>query len=99
VALTRLEEAQPDVIILDLMMPEMDGFEFLVEMRSRAAWRDIPVLIVTAKDLTAEDHARLDGDVARVLLKGAPELDELLREVSRVLVGSIERGRSQKSAG
>ena len=99
VALTRLAEAQPDVIILDLMMPEMDGFEFLVEMRCHAAWRDIPVLIVTAKDLTAEDHLRLEGDVARVLQKGAPDLDDLLREVSRALVGSIERGRSNKGAG
>ena len=56
VALARLAEARPDVIVLDLMMPEMDGFEFLDEMRSRAEWREIPVLVVTAKDLTAEER-------------------------------------------
>jgi len=85
VALARLSESRPDVIMLDLMMPEMDGFEFLVEMRSRAEWSDIPVIVVTAKDLTAEERSRLNGDVERVLQKGATELDELLREIGRLL--------------
>ena len=71
VALARLTETRPDVIMLDLMMPEMEGFEFLVEMRNRAEWRKIPVLVVTAKDLTAEERGRLNGDVERVLQKGA----------------------------
>jgi signal transduction histidine kinase/DNA-binding response OmpR family regulator len=96
VALARLAETRPDVIVLDLMMPEMDGFEFLVEMRSRAEWRDISVLVVTAKDLTVEERSRLNGDVERVLQKGASELDELLREIGRILPGSIERGRGKK---
>ncbi len=96
VALARLTETRPDVIVLDLMMPEMDGFEFLVEMRSRAEWRDIPVLVVTAKDLTAEERSRLNGHVERVLQKGASKLDELLREIGRILPGSIERGRGKK---
>jgi len=99
VALARLIEARPDIIMLDLMMPELDGFEFLVEMRSRAEWRDIPVLVVTAKDLTADERERLNGDVARVLQKGAAELDELLIEIGRVLPGSIERGRGKKVVG
>jgi CheY-like chemotaxis protein/anti-sigma regulatory factor (Ser/Thr protein kinase) len=99
VALARLAETRPDVIVLDLMMPEMDGFEFLDEMRRRAEWRDIPVLVVTAKDLTAEDRRRLNGDVARVLQKGASELDELLREIGRILPGSIERGRDKQAQG
>ena len=96
IALARLAEKRPDIIMLDLMMPEMDGFEFLVEMRSRAEWRDIPVLVVTAKDLTVEERSRLNGDVERVLQKGASELDELLREIGRILPGSIERGRGKK---
>jgi len=99
VALARLNETRPDIIMLDLMMPEMDGFEFLVEMRARAEWRDIPVLVVTAKDLTAEERSRLNGDVERVLQKGASELDELLREIGRVLPGSIARGRGGRIAG
>ena len=96
VALARLAETQPDIVMLDLMMPEMDGFEFLVAMRSRAEWRDIPVLVVTAKDLTAEERSRLNGDVERVLQKGAAELDDLLREIGRILPGSIARAQSRK---
>ncbi len=92
-ALERLRKERPDAIVLDLMMPEMDGFEFLVEMRGHAEWRDIPVLVVTAKDLTEEERTRLNGDVARVLQKGASELSELLREIGRILPGSIARSR------
>ena len=98
VALERLDGMRPDIIMLDLMMPVMDGFEFLVAMRSRAEWRDIPVLVVTAKDLTAEERGRLNTDVERVLQKGASELDELLRDIGRILPGSIERGRGKKVA-
>ena len=54
------------------------------------------MLVVTAKDLTAEERSRLNGDVERVLQKGAAELDELLREIGRVLPDSIERGRGKK---
>ena len=99
VALARLAEVRPDIIMLDLMMPEMDGFEFLVEMRGRVEWRDIPVLVVTAKDLTAKERSRLNGEVARVLQKGSAELDEMLQEISRVLPGSIARGRGKKVVG
>jgi signal transduction histidine kinase/DNA-binding response OmpR family regulator len=99
VALARLAETRPDVIVLDLMMPEMDGFEFLVEMRGRTEWRDIPVLVVTAKDLTAEDRSRLNGGVERVLQKGTSKLDELLREIGRILPGSIARGLGKKPMG
>jgi hypothetical protein len=56
------------------------------------------VLVVTAKDLTAEERARLNGDVERVLQKGASEVDELLRELGRILPRSIERGRGNKGA-
>jgi len=95
-ALDQLRQARPDVIVLDLIMPQMNGFEFLVEMRRCAEWVDIPVLVVTAMDLTAEDRARLNGDVERVLQKGASELDELLRELGRALPGCIDRSRSAK---
>ena len=58
-------------ILLDLMMPEMDGFEFVAEFRRHEAWRAIPVVVVTAKDLTREDRERLNGHVERILQKGA----------------------------
>jgi signal transduction histidine kinase/CheY-like chemotaxis protein len=91
VALARMAEERPDAILLDLMMPEMDGFEFLAELRRHAAWRDIPVLVLTAMDLTDEDRRRLNGEVERVIQKGACGREELLREVGRLLAVSIER--------
>jgi CheY-like chemotaxis protein len=90
-ALKRLSEAQPDVIILDLMMPEMDGFEFLEEMRRKADWRGIPVLVVTAKDLTDADRIRLNGGVERIIQK--TNRDDMLREVRSVLAKFVERPR------
>jgi signal transduction histidine kinase/CheY-like chemotaxis protein len=94
IGIERLGQSRPDVIMLDLMMPEMNGFEFLVEMRSKAEWRDIPVLVVTAKDLTAEERAQLNGHVERVMDKGSAELAELLSEIGQVLEVSITRRRA-----
>jgi len=96
VALERLGESTPDVIVLDLLMPEIDGFEFLVKMRERPEWRDIPVLVLTAKDLSVDDQKRLNGYVERVMLKNATELGELLRELARMLPRSIERRQQVK---
>ena len=90
-ALERLAHGRPDIILLDLVMPRMDGFEFLVELRARAQWRDIPVLVVTAKDLSREERDRLNGDVTRVLQKGAIQLDALLQEISCLLPTLISR--------
>jgi CheY-like chemotaxis protein len=84
VALERVAEALPRLILLDLMMPEMDGFEFVSELRRNEAWRSIPVLVITALEITAEDRARLEGNVARILQKGEYGRDELLREVRRL---------------
>ena len=91
-ALTKLSEARPDVIVLDLMMPEMDGFEFLDEMRRKAEWRDIPVVVVTAKDLTDADRRRLNGSVERIIQK--TDRDDMLREMRSVLAKCVERPRS-----
>jgi len=77
----------PDLILLDLMMPEMDGFEFARRLRDRPEWRDIPVVVLTAKDLTSEDRQRLNGDVEKILQKGAWDHAALLQEMRR-LVGA-----------
>ena len=53
VALDRLTVEAPDIILLDLMMPEMDGFELVTVLRERPEWRGIPVIVITAFDLTA----------------------------------------------
>jgi PAS domain S-box-containing protein len=94
VALSRLEETRPDAIVLDLVMPEMDGFEFLAELRSRPEWHDIPVLVVTVLDLTDDDHRRLNGEVERVIQKTGHSRDELLREISQALVACVQRRSS-----
>jgi CheY-like chemotaxis protein/anti-sigma regulatory factor (Ser/Thr protein kinase) len=83
VAVDALTAARPDVIILDLMMPKMDGFEFLDELRGRPAWQDIPVVVITAKDLTDEDRDRLNGGVERIIQKS--DRDEMLRQLSRAI--------------
>ncbi|HRJ72271.1 MAG TPA: response regulator, partial [Terrimicrobiaceae bacterium] len=75
----------PAMILLDLMMPEMDGFEFLREFRKNAAWRDVPVIVLTAKDLTAEDRGALRGKVEKILQKGTVSRSDLLQEI-RALV-------------
>ncbi len=87
VALERLAGARPCLILLDLMMPEMDGFEFLEEMRRHEAWRHIPIVVVTSKDLTEIDRQRLSGQVEKVLQKGAYSAEDLLGMVRQVLQG------------
>jgi GAF domain-containing protein/CheY-like chemotaxis protein len=83
VAIDSLTAARPDVIILDLMMPTMDGFEFMEELRGRPAWQDIPVVVITAKDLTVEDRDHLNGGVERIIQKS--DRDEMLRQLSRAI--------------
>jgi CheY-like chemotaxis protein/nitrogen-specific signal transduction histidine kinase len=90
-ALTKLSEVPPDVIILDLMMPGMDGFEFLEEIRRKAEWRDIPVVVITAKDLTDADRIRLNGGVERIIQK--TDCGDMLGEVRSVLKKCLARQR------
>jgi PAS domain S-box-containing protein len=91
IGLARLEKSLPGVILLDLMMPEMDGFEFIAELRRREEWRSIPVVVITAKDLTAEDHQRLNGYVAAIVQKSAYSREELLAEVRDLVATSVRR--------
>ncbi|HEX9921200.1 MAG TPA: response regulator, partial [Anaerolineae bacterium] len=90
VALERLATAQPELILLDLMMPEMDGFQFIANLRQNPDWRTIPIVVVTAMDLTTEDRQRLNGYVEQILLKGTYNRDELLREVSELVAACVQ---------
>jgi signal transduction histidine kinase/CheY-like chemotaxis protein len=70
------EHPPPAVILLDLMMPEMDGFEVLDALAAHPQWREIPVIVVTAKQLTAAERERLLGQARKVIEKGgASRLD------------------------
>ena len=94
VALERLKSFRPGAILLDLMMPEMDGFEFVEEMRKHPEWKSIPVVVVSAKDLTADDRARLKGQVGLILQKGSYSREELLRETSALVASRVKKRRS-----
>jgi DNA-binding response OmpR family regulator len=85
IALEKLDDASPDLIILDLMMPEVDGFEFLDEMKKNPRWMSVPVIVVTAKTLTREDKRRLTGTVEDILHKGSHGIESLLAELSERL--------------
>lgn len=85
VALEKVTEKIPDLILLDLMMPEMDGFEFVDELRSNDKWQSIPIIVVTAKEITLEDQERLSGRVERIVQKSSKTSEQLFSEIRAVL--------------
>ena len=91
VALDRLAESRPALVLLDLLMPEMDGFEFLHELRRQPDWRDLPVIVQTAKDLAPADLELLQRNVQKVLQKGASAREDLLSEVRALVRQQVER--------
>jgi signal transduction histidine kinase/CheY-like chemotaxis protein len=97
IALRKMEENRPAVILLDLMMPNMDGFGFIEVLRQHPEWESIPVVVMTAKDLTAEDRARLSGSVEKILLKHAYRREELMAKI-RELVSACAQRQLQPSS-
>ncbi len=98
VALERLSEERPALVLLDLMMPEMDGFEFLEAVRTREETSTIPIVVLTAKELTDEDRRRLNGGVERIVGKGGRGRDEFLavvRDLVAVHAGGAEEQVTQ----
>jgi CheY-like chemotaxis protein len=96
VALARLNEMRPSAILLDLMMPEMDGFEFLDEIRHHDKWRNIPVVVITARDITPEDRARLTGKVESIVQKAGQ--GDMLRQVRSELEKCLGRKARERTA-
>jgi len=92
-ALACLQADRPDVILLDLMMPEMDGFAVVAALQKEPRWRDVPVIVITARDLDAQDRARLNSGVQSVLVKEAFRPAELVERIRRLA------GRTQLSSG
>jgi CheY-like chemotaxis protein len=70
------------------MMPVMDGIQFAAELRRHDAWRGIPIIVLTAKDLTPEDRRALNGDVQGMLQKGAVSREELLRHIHDLMTAT-----------
>jgi PAS domain S-box-containing protein len=96
-ALDRAAEQPPRIILLDLMMPVMDGFEFLMRYRDLEGGASTPIIVITAKDLDEEDRQRLAGGVERIIEKGGLTREQLLAHV-RSLVASHEAPK-RKGAG
>jgi signal transduction histidine kinase/DNA-binding response OmpR family regulator len=90
IGLEVMEKQIPELILLDLMMPEVDGFTFLSELRSKDKWRDVPVIILTAKDLSLDERRQLNTSAATIFQKTAFEQDELLQQIKGLVKERIE---------
>lgn len=82
-----IAQSPPDLILLDLMMPEVDGFAVLAELDRQPETRAIPVIVLTAKELTAAERAYLTQRVTQHIQKGATDLAQLLPQITAVLNG------------
>jgi len=96
VALQQLVTLRPSLILLDLIMPEMDGFEFAAALRNHPVGRDVPTVVMTGKDLTPADRSRLNGHVERILRKNGPGGDDLLTQVRDLVVAQVRRAAEQE---
>jgi signal transduction histidine kinase/CheY-like chemotaxis protein len=85
VALASMERERPSLIFLDLMMPVMDGFAFADRVRTHPEWRSIPIVVVTARDLTGEERRRLSGYVETILQTAGCSKEQLLHQVRDAL--------------
>jgi CheY-like chemotaxis protein len=83
--LEAVARSAPNVILLDLMMPHMDGFEFLAELHRKPEWSAIPVIVITAKNLTEQERLRLSGSVRKVLMKGEFSRTQLMDRIRDLL--------------
>jgi len=89
--ITAVETEAPDIVLLDLMMPEVNGFEVVAHLRAQPETADIPIVIVTAKDLTSEDVRILNGHVASIAQKGLFSREDLLREINHAYARTLAR--------
>jgi len=88
VALERVAEQPPSLILLDLMMPGMDGFEFVTEIRNTEDWQAIPIVVVTAKDITDEDRPRLNGGIVALIERDGLDRESLLAQLREQLTAT-----------
>jgi CheY-like chemotaxis protein len=91
-------ETPPAAVVLDLLMPEMDGFEFLTHFRRTAAGRETPVIVWTAKDLTPDEQRRLASSAQAVVLKSDANTSFLIEELQRYTTRSARRAEGAEPA-
>ncbi|MBT3921832.1 MAG: response regulator [Nitrospina sp.] len=85
IALECVKNKIPGVIFLDLMMPVMNGFEFIKELRKAPEWRSIPIVVITSKELTHADRLRLNGGVEKLIEKKSLDQNDLFKEIRNIL--------------
>jgi PAS domain S-box-containing protein len=97
-ALAAVDERVPGLILLDLTMPVMDGFAFLKALRARPHGRNVPVVVLTARDITSEERRSLDREADRVVVKGSVSLRDLARDLRELAPpGGAEKAEIEKA--
>jgi CheY-like chemotaxis protein len=91
-ALARLAWQAPALILLDLILPGMDGFQFLEALHKNPAWQNIPIVVVTARDLSPEERRSLDRSVRTIVKKGGYTRSELLDIVRVTMRANVSQG-------
>jgi CheY-like chemotaxis protein len=86
IALERLKRKKPTLILLELIVPVMDGFEFLTQLRANEKWQTITVIVLTSCHLTSEKQAQLQGNVTAILPKGTHSSEELLASIQQLIL-------------
>jgi CheY-like chemotaxis protein/CHASE3 domain sensor protein len=89
VALECIARSRPSIILLDLMMPEMDGFEFVTRLRQSPANRSIPIVVLTAKEVSPEERLRLSGQVFKIVQKSSMKIEDLLNDLGSLITQRI----------
>ena len=84
-AIKYIENEVPELILLDLLMPVMDGFKFLKELKKKPEWAKIPVIVITSKDLTEDDISFLSDSTDEVLQKGRYTRDGLIKQIDSII--------------
>ena len=87
-ALRMMEAEKPALILLDLIMPEINGFDFLSRVRQNGRWGDIPIIVLTAKELSRDESKRLEKGVDFLFQKGAYTRSELVEKIRSLTIKS-----------
>ena len=97
IALDKLDQVQPDLILLDLIMPELDGFGLIAALQQQPQWRSIPIIVMTAKDITPAEQQQLRGQVETIVAKGDYSHDTFLAEIRRLVTAHMGQQESRCS--
>ncbi|WP_052128267.1 response regulator [Neosynechococcus sphagnicola] len=89
-ALEQIAIAQPDVLLLDLMLPDLDGFEVIAQIRSHPTWKSLPIVVLTAQELTATERLKLSGSVEQIIQKHSQNLEQTLKELQQLVATAVD---------